>query len=239
MKTPFNGREHSTSVCCQVAYNQSRLSSSLLLLLHRHQITLHLVPSQSWSFVWDGEGLFQVSVKTCAWPTVPIRMRQGIIIALHLHGAVHWISVQKLYPDTDTEHERQPSRIWLHQHCKSLPYTTKVQECNPCPLFQRSWWRERPILEWQYMLKYNMVWTVPQSGCCLQETDFRWKTINFMESVYFNKTQFIDSEGSKGKCLERLVCCVALRLFCPWCCFKGFQLGTGCTQESHAKLKDC
>lgn len=72
----------------------------------------------------------------------------------------------------------------------------------------------------------------------LQETDFRWKTINFMEPMYLKKTQFIDSEVSKGKCLERLVCCVALRLFCSWCYFKGFQLGTGCIQESHAKLKD-
>ena len=61
--------------------------------------------------------------------------------------------------------------------------TQELQECSPCLFLQRSWWRKRPILEWQYVLKYNMMWTVPQSGCYLQEIDFRWKTINFMESI--------------------------------------------------------
>lgn len=69
-----------------------------------------------------------------------------------------------------------------------------------------------------------MTGTGPQAGCYLQEIDFRRKTTNFMEAIYFNKSEFIHSEGSQGTCIQSLVSWVATDYLVHGVDFKGFNL---------------
>lgn len=169
------------------------------------------------------------------WKTVsdqlyPLGWIKGSSLVLHLHGEP-WFSVQKLYHDTgnhlkDDLPEYGFTNIAAHSQT-SLAFRTATPAST----------LKRPILEQPHLLTYNLIWTVTQSGFTSRKEMSGGKLSTSWSQVYFNKTHSIDSEGSRRQCLARLGCCVALRPFSLWCWLRWFQLDTGCTQESHAKLK--
>lgn len=70
------------------------------------------------------------------------------------------------------------------------------------------------------------MWTVTQSGCHLQKTDFRWKTNSSRVLTYFHKTKSLILRTVKVNGLTKDDVLCFIRLFCSWFQFKWFQSDT-------------